>query len=642
MTNNPSPSGANMGAEVLTDVRYDAWGCDPFDVLGAYIASRSGDHKAGINKLGVTWDGAKYDLPPGEYKKQYELEKDIDLGMIQSDATKILQAGNDQEALEQLRVEAMKNLKEHWDDTAADATHTNFDANREAVITNTEAAKANAKGILQVADSIQKLLEDKQRITKETLTNLLDSVKQDAQDFDKKCESAAKNVSDTCPDEYRAESAEWLVTSQSNSEKPKILTDLLNDQHEIRERIYQPGSDDDSSNKDRLRKIYWDGGPPTTYRWDIESSQGRYLNGEELTRLNERVGEKLDTPGGHSRKYYVASKGASEYQIWEREHVVADMKHVMGFIDAACQQLLQINHDTKKHISEQYAAMAGYLDDINTVKPAMPGDSGSGAQPSGSAKGDGSGGSAGAGGSGGSSAGGGSAGADAGGSSSASETSSETGASSGPSGGADGSGSGSGGGGGDPSSALGSVGQALGSASQSLGQAMSGLGSALGGGLQGLMGSLGQIIQSAVQAAEQHAQQEQAEDEQPEDGKDEKDKGEDKDRDSADAQDDGSDGTPDAHDGEPKSGEAPASDRRSDAPAGSGAAQHAAPTSPAAHAAPPTATVPAGMGRAPAAQRNDGGAHKQSDNNHGDFEVQADVQQVGPNAGNQGHITGFE
>ncbi|ERG69424.1 hypothetical protein [Segniliparus rugosus] len=617
MTN--EPSGANLGAEVLTDMRYDAWGCDPFDMLDAYIASRAGEHKAGINKLGVRWD-EQYDLPPGGYKQQYGLEKDIDLGMIRSDANRILQAGNDQEALEQLRVEAMKNLKEHWDDSAADSTHTNFDANRETVITNTEAAKANAKGILQVADSIQKLLADKQRITKETLTKLLDSIKQNAQDFDKKCESAAKNVCDTSPDAYRAESAEWMVTSQRNDGKGKILTDLLNDQGAIRNHIFQPGPDDDPSAKDRMRKIYWDGGPPTTYRWDIASSFDRYLNGEELTRLKEQVGERLDEPGGHSRKYYVENKGGSEYQIWEREHVVEDMQHVMGFLDAACQQLLQINHDTKKHISEQYAVMAGYLDDINTVKPAMPGDPGSSAQPSGAseARGGAAGASGGAG-------GGGSAGAEENGPSSVSEPSSETDASSGMPGGADG--PGSGGGGGDPGSALGSVGQALGSAGQSLGQAASGFGSALGGGLQGLMGSLGQIIQAAVQAAEQHTQQGQADDAENED---EQDASGGEDRSEADGQDEGSAEAADAQDGGPKSGEAPPGGR------------HAAPVPPAAHAAPPAATVPAGMGRAPAAQANADSARKQSDNNHGDFEVQAEVQQVGPNAGNQGHITGFE
>ncbi|ADG96710.1 hypothetical protein Srot_0223 [Segniliparus rotundus DSM 44985] len=601
-----SPGWIDKGEEILTGVRDDQWGCDAFDLLDKYIASRT-NHMSGINALGVTWDHGKYDLPAGEYKKQYELEKDIDLGMIRADANRILQAGKDQEALEELRTKAMENLKEHWNDSVTEAAHADFDANKKVVITNTDAAKENAKGILQVADSIQQLLKDKHDKTNQALQSLADSLKQNDADFEKKCESAAKNTQGG----YDAESAEWMVTDQSNDKKSKVLTDLLNNRSEVRESVYTKIKGSDDAEKDHTRKIYWDGGPPTTYRFDVEWNPDRYLTGEELVRLKQVATRKLNE-AGNSRKYYVEAGGVSEYQIWERKDVVTDMNNVMGQINDTCQQLLQLNYNTKNHISEQYHTMAGYLDNINTAPPQTPstGNTGGGGTGGGGAGG------------GGSAASG--SGSDSGmppdGSPIGSELSSVGG------------GTGSGGG-----SALGSAGQALGSAGQALGQAVSGLGSALGGALSGLMGSLGQIIQTAAQAAQQ-AQQQQAEQEKD---RHEKDKGRDDEDEDKNAEKNTDDNKGD-NDGKDKQDEAKPDQPGASLSQAPNTPHH--PAAPAAHTTtdpgPATATAPAGMGHAPATAHNDSGVHKQGDNNHGDFEVQATVHQVG--AGNQGHITGFE
>ncbi|MGL6234853.1 MAG: hypothetical protein ACRC20_05870 [Segniliparus sp.] len=186
--------------------------------------------------------------------------------------------------------------------------------------------------------------------------------------------------------------------------------------------------------------------------------------------------------------------------------------------------------------------------------------------------------------------------------------------------------SGAAGGAGDIGQALGSAGQALGSVGQALGQAVSGLGSALGGALQGLMGSVGQIIQTAAQAAQQQQDKDKKKD-------DEKNKDEDEKRDGEEDKDG------EAADEEKASGGEREPDHAS--PAGASLGSGPAASSPAAsaiQAGPALATAPAGLGHA--AQSDGGGTvRKQTANDHGDFEVQANVRQA---MSNQGHLTGFE
>ncbi|MGL6236337.1 MAG: hypothetical protein ACRC20_13440 [Segniliparus sp.] len=653
------------GADVLTPTKSSVWGgdVDVLEVLYGYIKSRVAN-KGALNANGIQWN-EEYDNID-KVKSWYESGKDINLAAIW-DASKILldAHGNYKAAQDELKSN-MSSIESSWADNAQKAASERFDQDHQLTQENLTHLHSKATAVNDVGDDIVDALEQKRDAIGESATKLAsDYIKNNNSDFDLRISSGIAVMQWKCPS-FHKKSEHHGVDMRSDksfdfdpSGKGVSAKDIAGylkakkgyekDQSGLMDAAMDAVGDAVGAVWNEVKDIATNpevvcgviGGVAGSVLGPAGTVAGAALGASMGSAFEQKPANpqvESDEAGvrklGQDAAGDLADMGVPKYAQYHAEeyhaasYVKSDLISCVQDIDLVCRYMNRMHDAFVDSVGQGY----------DTLKEALSGTDGD-KYSNGTGGGGTGGGGTGGGGTGGGGTGGGGTGGGTPAASDLSSGGSDVGSGTGGSGG-----SGSGGGAGDIGKALGEVGKSLGEVGKSLGEAVSGLGSALGGALQGLMGSIGQIIQAATQAAQQQQQQDKDKD------KDEKDKKDDEDKDEEDKQD----GDEDGSDQEDKDGEAADDKKDKDGehkPAGASPAgaslssgpaastQHAAPL---AQASPTLATAPAGMGHAPAAASNDGAVHKQASNDHGDFEVQANVRQVGASAGGQGHLTGFE